>query len=102
MIVDPVTLLVKTAANYVAFKSVKSTVDYCTNRPESKFQSLKAAECVICMNVWTNSPQECPHCKSTVLKKLYRDYDYKRHEEDNNFSVDSNLTVGRNNDIFRR
>lgn len=100
--IDPINLLVKTAANYVAFKSVKSTVDYCTGRPESKHQFLKASECVICMNVWSNSPAICPHCQSTVFKKLYRDYDHRRYEEENLFNVDSNLMVGKNNDIFRR
>ena len=100
--IDPINLLVKTAANYIAFKSVKSTVDYCGGRTESKFQFLKAAECVICMNVWSNSPVVCPHCESTVFRKMYREYDHKKFDETNGFTVDSNLTIGKNDDIFRR
>ena len=93
--VNPAQLLIKTAANYIAFKTVKTGVDYCTNRPESINQFVKAVECAVCMNVWSGSPTSCPHCNCSVLKKLYRDYEYRRDEDENGFEVDSNLTIKR-------
>ncbi len=95
MIVSPAQLLIKTAANYLAFKSVKSGVDYCTNRTDSNDHFLKAVECVVCLNVWSSSPASCPHCDCTVLRKLYRDYDNKKIEEDPWLEIDSNLTIKR-------
>ena len=95
MMINPVQLLIKTAANYVAFKTVKGSIDYCTDRPQSINQTSKAVECVVCMNVWSNSPTVCPHCNCNVLKKLYRDYDYRREEDESGFEVDHSLTIKR-------
>lgn len=100
MIVDPIQLLIKTTANYIAFKSVKTGVDYVVNRGDSVSQYSKAVECAVCMNVWSNAPASCPHCNCTVLKKLYRDYEYK-HEEDDKFEIDTNLTMRGKNDTRR-
>jgi hypothetical protein len=96
-----VQLLIKTAANYIAFKTVKTTVDYTVNRGDSVDQYRKAVECAVCMNVWSNSPAFCPHCNCTVLKKLYRDYEYKRDESNSPFDIDSNLTMRSRHDTSR-
>ena len=93
--IDPIQLLIKTTANYIAFKTVKTSVDYCTNRPENINQFLKAAECPVCMNVWSNCPSTCPHCNYSVLKKLYRDYEYRKEEDGMDFEINSSLTVRR-------
>jgi hypothetical protein len=88
--IDPTALLIKTAANYIAFKSVKTTVDYVWNRQNNSDQFFKTSECVICLQVWKNQPEVCPFCKSPVLLKLYREYE--RYQEDG-FEIDSNLTA---------
>lgn len=89
--IDPVQLLVKTAANYIAFKTVKSSVDYVWNRKQNTDSIYKSVECLICLQVWVGSPDECPHCKVASLRKLYRDYEYK--DDNDGFHVNSNLTV---------
>ena len=94
MIIDPVQLLVKTAANYIAFKAVKAGVDGIWNDSSDKDQYSKAAECVFCLNVWSNNPSRCPHCGCKHLKKRFRDYEYKP-KDPNAFQVDANLTMGR-------
>jgi hypothetical protein len=102
MIIDPVQLLIKTAANYIAFKTVKSTVDYCSNGSVSFYQSAKAVECVFCLNVWSDAPKSCPHCNCKVMKKLYRDYDYRKDENQNILEIDSHLTIEEKHDRNRR
>jgi predicted metal-binding protein len=91
--IDPTGLLIKTAANYIAFKTVKQSVDYVWNRKSTTDQLYKVVECPICLQVWRDQPEKCPFCSSTVLMKLYRDYD-SRYEEDG-FEIDTNLTVKR-------
>lgn len=94
MIVDPVQLLIKTAANYIAFKAVKSGVDSVWSNSSVTDQSQKAAECTRCWLVWANNPSKCPGCGYGNMKKLFRDYDqYKR--DPNDFNIDTNLTMGR-------
>jgi hypothetical protein len=100
--IDPTQLLIKTAANYIAFKTVKSTIDFYTNGSESIYQSAKAVECVVCLNVWSNSPEFCHHCNCKVLKKLYRDYDYRKEDDENGFEINSGLTIEEKYDRNRR
>lgn len=102
MMIDPVSLLIKTTANYVAFKTVKSSVDYVGNRNGSILQQRKAVECPVCLYIWSNNPTQCPHCNYSVLKKLHRDYESRWAEEHNDgFEVNSNLTMGVKNDSRR-
>lgn len=89
--IDPVQLLLKTAANYIAFKAVKTSVDYSWNRRQQSDQYYKAVECTICLQIWRNHPEECPHCGNTDLIKLYRDFEYKNEED--GFEIDTNLTA---------
>ena len=93
--VDPTQLLIKTAANYIAFKTVKTGVDYCTNRSENINQFVKAVECPVCINIWSNCPSTCPHCNCSVLKKLYRDYEYRKNEDETGFEINSGLMIKR-------
>jgi len=90
--INPTQLLVKTAANYIAFKAVKTTVDGTWNRKAHKFQYQKASECQLCLSVWSNDPPECLNCGCKAMKKLYRDYEFKKYDE-NGLEVDSNLTL---------
>lgn len=94
MMIDPTQLLIKTAANYIAFKAVKAGVDGVWNSDTQRDQYSKAAECIFCLSVWANNPERCPHCGCRVLKKLFRDYEYKA-KDPNAFHVDANLTIGR-------
>lgn len=98
--VDPVQLLVKTAANYIVFKVVKGTVDTTWNGKTHHYQYAKAGECQYCLGVWSNNPQECPRCGCTVIKKLFRDYDFKKHDE-NGLEIDSSLMLGGGNGTVR-
>jgi hypothetical protein len=91
MIIDPIQLLVKTAANYIAFKMVKNGVDSILNDDSNEMFNCKAAKCMFCKNVWTDSPEECPHCGCIYFKKLYKEYDFRKEED--GFSIDSNLTM---------
>lgn len=101
--IDPFSVLVKTAINYVAFKSVKSSVDYFSGgSTNSLYQSAKAAKCVLCLNIWSNAPESCPHCGCKVFKKLYREYDYKKEDGQNGFEINSHLTIEENYDRNRR
>lgn len=94
MMIDPVSLLIKTTANYVAFKTVKSSVDYVSNRGGSILQQRKAVECPVCLSVWSDNPTHCLHCNYSVLKKLHRDYESRWGEEDSDgFEIDSSLTI---------
>lgn len=89
--IDPVALLVKTTANYVAFKAVKSTVDYVWNRQYTTDQFYKVVECNLCFQLWINNPETCPHCGVATLSKLFRDYEFKNEED--GFNIDNNLTI---------
>lgn len=91
--IDPVSLLIKTAANYVAFKSVKTSIDLVWDRDTELNTQLKNSQCQFCLKVWSYNPPYCPHCYCTVMKKLFRDYDYKK-EEPSAFQVDSSLKMG--------
>lgn len=93
MSVDPVQVFIKTATNYVAFKSVKTGVDYAFSKGSKDYQELKAAECQFCLKVWSDSPERCHHCHCKVMKKLYREYDYRRQDESSAFEIDNNLTM---------
>lgn len=87
-------VLIKTAVNYIAFKTVKSTVDYATSNQDKVDQYSRAVECQFCLSVWANHPSRCPSCSCPILKKLYRDYDYKKYMEENGFEIDTSLTLG--------
>jgi hypothetical protein len=93
MQLDPTQILVKTAANYIAFKVVKSTVDNGWNHVSTTDQYSKAVECQFCKNVFANSPLECPDCGCFVMKKLYREYDTYKKTDENGFEIDTNLAL---------
>lgn len=92
MMINPLEILLKTATNYVAFKTVKGSVDNLCDQSSSEHQAIKAVQCNFCWNIWGNSPDVCPHCKCPSLKKLYRDFDYRKN--DDQFNIDSALTMG--------
>lgn len=89
--IDPIGLIVKTGANYIAYKAVRGSVDYVWDRRKNDNYIFKHVECAFCWKVWTNAPEQCPHCKCRVLKKLYKDFEYKKDE--NEMMVDNNLTM---------
>lgn len=89
--IDPVGLLVKTAANYIAYKAVRNSVDYFWDKDKNDNQVYKAVQCVFCLNVWANAVVKCPHCKCPKLKRLYRDYEYRKDEND--MTIDNTLTM---------
>ena len=89
--IDPISLIVKTGANYIAYKAVRGSVDYVWDKRKDDAYTFKHVQCSFCLKIWTNCPEQCPHCNSKVLKKLYKDYDYKK--EENGMMVDNNLTM---------
>lgn len=90
MMIDPAQLLIKTAANYISFKIVKGSIDYVWNREQNIDQTFKTVECPICLHVWRGAPDKCPFCSSSVINKLYKEWE--RYEDDG-FGLDNNLTV---------
>ena len=90
--IDPVSLLAKTAANYIAYKTVRGSVDFIWDKRKNDNQVFRNVECAFCLKVWSNSPERCPHCRCKNLKKLYKNYEFKKDE--NEMLVDSNLTMG--------
>lgn len=89
--IDPVQLVVKTAANYIAYKAVRQSVDYFWDKEKEDNQRYKAVQCVFCLNVWANALTSCPHCKCPIVKKLYRDFEY--HKDESAITIDNNLTM---------
>jgi hypothetical protein len=101
MMINPVEMVLKTAINYIAFKGVKSGVDYVWDKEREQYQNVRAAQCCFCMNIWANNPTNCPHCNCRILKKLFREFDYfKKQEDESHFNLNPNLTMGGRNGAY--
>ena len=90
--IDPLGIIMKTAINYVSFKAIKTGVDNVSAGDKDSYQYLRAAQCVFCLKIWSESPEVCPHCYCKVMKKLYKDYDFRR-RDDEFLEVDNSLTM---------